>query len=444
MPTTINTLPTLSTPAPSRSMTQAAFDAAADTYAAELTALIPLQNLRIGEMNTVAGEIATLGATATTKAGESATSAAAALVSQGVATAQATIATTKAAEGVVSAAAALVSQNAAATSAADANTHKLDAASSASAAAAAVAGIGYSDVVFINSASSPYTVLQATSGKLLSVDTSGGNVIVNLPAIAGLATPFVVGVKKSTGDANTVTINRASTDTFDDATTSKTISVQAGYTLIPDIDTSPDVWSAISFGGANAGLATASGLTMTTGKLLGRTTAGTGAIQEIEIGAFVAAQTDKATPVDADAFLGSDSAAASVAKKFTWANVKATMLAYFASVTTTLTNKRMTLRVGSTASSATPTINTDSYDVYQLTALAANITSFTTNLTGTPLEGDGLIIEITGTATRTIAWGAKFEASTVALPTTTVGTAKLTVGFLYNAVAAKWRCVGSC
>lgn len=113
------------------------------------------------------------------------------------------------------------------------------------------------------------------------------------------------------------------------------------------------------------------------------------------------------------------------------------------SSTNTLTNKRVTLRVGSTTSSATPTINTDNYDVYQLTAQAADITSFTTNLSGTPTDGDGLIIEITGTAARAITWGASFEASTVSLPTTTVTTNKLTVGFIWNSATSKWRCIAS-
>lgn len=38
---------------------------------------------------------------------------------------------------------------------------------------------------------------------------------------------------------------------------------------------------------------------------------------------------DKATPVDADVFTGSDSAASNVWKKFTWANIKATLKTYF-------------------------------------------------------------------------------------------------------------------
>ena len=113
------------------------------------------------------------------------------------------------------------------------------------------------------------------------------------------------------------------------------------------------------------------------------------------------------------------------------------------SSTDTLTNKRVTLRTGTTTSSATPTINTDTVDFYSLTAQAADITSFTTNLTGTPTEGQKLWIAITGTAARAITWGATFEASTIALPTTTVTTARLDVGFIWNTVTSKWRCVGS-
>ena len=113
------------------------------------------------------------------------------------------------------------------------------------------------------------------------------------------------------------------------------------------------------------------------------------------------------------------------------------------SATQTLTNKRVTPRVGSTTSSATPTINTDNVDIYKLTAQTVDITSFTTNLTGTPTDGQVLIIEITGTAARAITWGSSFEASTVALPTTTVTTEMLAVGFIYNGATSKWRCMGA-
>jgi hypothetical protein len=109
--------------------------------------------------------------------------------------------------------------------------------------------------------------------------------------------------------------------------------------------------------------------------------------------------------------------------------------------TQTLTNKRITPRVVTTASSATPTINTDNTDQFGLTAQAVDITSFTTNLTGTPTDGQKLWIYIVGTAARAIAWGASFESSTATLPTTTVTTNRLDVGFVWNAATSKWRCV---
>ena len=99
-------------------------------------------------------------------------------------------------------------------------------------------------------------------------------------------------------------------------------------------------------------------------------------------------------------------------------------------------------RTGTTTSSATPTINTDNVEFYDLTAQAVDITSFTTNLSGSPVKGQKLWIAITGTAARAITWGTSFEASTIALPDTTVTTARLDVGFIWNDATSKWRCIG--
>jgi hypothetical protein len=109
--------------------------------------------------------------------------------------------------------------------------------------------------------------------------------------------------------------------------------------------------------------------------------------------------------------------------------------------TETLTNKRITLRTGTATSSATPTINTDNVDRYDLTAQAEAITSFTTNLSGTPTNGQALWISVKGTAARAITWGASFESGAATLPTTTVTTDRLDVLFVWNAVTSKWRCV---
>lgn len=114
------------------------------------------------------------------------------------------------------------------------------------------------------------------------------------------------------------------------------------------------------------------------------------------------------------------------------------------SATVTLTNKRITPRVTTITSSATPTINTDNCDAVSITALATAITSMTTNLSGTPTNFDKLIVRIKddGTA-RAISWWASFEAKWVDLPTTTVISKVLTVGFIYDTATSKWGCVAS-
>jgi hypothetical protein len=102
---------------------------------------------------------------------------------------------------------------------------------------------------------------------------------------------------------------------------------------------------------------------------------------------------------------------------------------------------RIAPRVGTVASSATPAINTDLVDLFTITALTVAITSMSSGLTGTPIDGQYLRIAITGTASRAITWGSSFEASTVALPTTTSSTNRLDVWFIYNAATSKWRCI---
>jgi len=106
-----------------------------------------------------------------------------------------------------------------------------------------------------------------------------------------------------------------------------------------------------------------------------------------------------------------------------------------------IVSTRITPRVSTIASAAQPTINTDTTDQFGLTAQAVDITSFTTNLSGTPTNGQKLWIYIVGTAARAITWGASFESSTATLPTTTVTTNRLDVGFVWNVATSKWRCV---
>lgn len=111
------------------------------------------------------------------------------------------------------------------------------------------------------------------------------------------------------------------------------------------------------------------------------------------------------------------------------------------SSTSTLTNKRVTRRLTTTnAPGATPTTNTDNVDIMNFTGLATAITSMTTNLSGTPVDGDKIEFRFTDNGTaRAITWGASFGATTVALPTTTVISTMLRVGFEWN--GSIWQCI---
>lgn len=109
--------------------------------------------------------------------------------------------------------------------------------------------------------------------------------------------------------------------------------------------------------------------------------------------------------------------------------------------TQTLTNKRITSRIGTTASTSTLTIDADVTDQYNVTALAASMTIAAP--TGTPTDGQKLIIRIldNGTA-RGLTWNAIFRAVGTVLPTTTVISKTTYVGAVYNVAAVKWDVIG--
>lgn len=109
-------------------------------------------------------------------------------------------------------------------------------------------GLIAKDCVSLTSASSPYSVTSADSGKMLVVDTSGGAVIVNLPSVASQANPFSFGVYKLTGDTNTITINRNGSDVIGNGNTSVSIARQEGTFLIVDPDPATDRWVPVGFG----------------------------------------------------------------------------------------------------------------------------------------------------------------------------------------------------
>lgn len=99
------------------------------------------------------------------------------------------------------------------------------------------------------------------------------------------------------------------------------------------------------------------------------------------------------------------------------------------------------LRVQSDVSTLSP--NIDDYNYERVTGLTQAIT--VANPTGTPNDGDGLLIEITGTAARAITWGSNYEANSqygLTLPTTTVTTKTTFITFVYDDDTSKWRMVG--
>lgn len=133
-------------------------------------------------------------------------------------------------------------------------------ASASAAAASEAAAAAYADgaqaaignVEYVTFADSPVAI--TTSGTLYSVDTSGGNVVFTLPSISSLTGGFAVAFKKTTGDANVITINPNGTDVIDGAGSLGINVEDGGYTIIADADPVPDEWTSMAFGASAGGL----------------------------------------------------------------------------------------------------------------------------------------------------------------------------------------------
>jgi hypothetical protein len=116
-----------------------------------------------------------------------------------------------------------------------------------------------------------------------------------------------------------------------------------------------------------------------------------------------------------------------------------------ATSTTTFTNKRITPRVVTATSYTTDTgtsLNCGTTDRFIVTAQAGDLKF--NNPSGTPTDGQTLWVSVTGTGARALTYDTQFEASAaVALPTTTVTTARLDIGFIWRVDTSKWHCVAS-
>ena len=115
------------------------------------------------------------------------------------------------------------------------------------------------------------------------------------------------------------------------------------------------------------------------------------------------------------------------------------------SSTSTLTNKRINPRLVTAASYTTDTgtsLDVSTCDQFEITAQAGALLFNAPG--GTPVGGNKLIIRIKddGTA-RALTYNAVFRAMGVALPSTTVLSKTLYMGFIYNATDTKWDLVAS-
>lgn len=116
-----------------------------------------------------------------------------------------------------------------------------------------------------------------------------------------------------------------------------------------------------------------------------------------------------------------------------------------ASSTSTLTNKRIEPRIVTAASYTTDTgssLSVATADIFQVTAQAGALLFNAPG--GTPVAGQKLIIRIKddGTA-RALTWNAVFRAMGTALPSTTVLSKTLYLGFIYNFTDTKFDLVAS-
>jgi hypothetical protein len=108
--------------------------------------------------------------------------------------------------------------------------------------------------------------------------------------------------------------------------------------------------------------------------------------------------------------------------------------------TETLTNKRINPRVIATANATTLTPDISAADQYNLTAQDKALTIAAP--TGTPVDGNKLIIRVTGnTSSYSVTWNATYTNIGVTLPTTTVASKTIYVGSIYNAANTRWDVV---
>lgn len=109
--------------------------------------------------------------------------------------------------------------------------------------------------------------------------------------------------------------------------------------------------------------------------------------------------------------------------------------------TQTLTNKRITYRVDSQASTASISPDMSAYDIHARTAQAVALTINAP--VGTPLDGNRLVFRIKDNGSpQTITWNGIFRAIGVTLPGTTISGKMHYIAATYNQADSKWDVLG--
>jgi hypothetical protein len=108
--------------------------------------------------------------------------------------------------------------------------------------------------------------------------------------------------------------------------------------------------------------------------------------------------------------------------------------------TETLTNKRINARVGTITTSTTPAPDANNNDMFTVTALTSTATFAAPS--GTPVDGQKLVIRITTAAIQSLFWNAAYRASSdFSLPAATVASKTMYLNFMYNSVSSTWDLV---
>jgi hypothetical protein len=96
-------------------------------------------------------------------------------------------------------------------------------------------------------------------------------------------------------------------------------------------------------------------------------------------------------------------------------------------------------RVVSVTAATEHTINSDTTDLYVVTE---QVVACSVSISGTPIDGQTLIVRIKAATKHDITWGPAFLSSGVAsLPAAAAAGKTITAGLIYDAAAAKWVCL---